>query len=218
MKLIVFDWNGTLLADTIPSWKSSNVCLEFFGRAPISLQRFREIFHFPIIHFYTKSGISVDEMLARKEESNILFQKTYEDFAARTRTRAGARTLLESLKEQGYTCIILSNYRTEKINAHLKRLGIAHYFQYVSAHDCDGTTILQSTTKAERLSDYMVKRAYKPADTYIIGDSMEEPDIGRKLGLTSIGITDGYITRARLKAAAPDYIISHLSEIQGLIE
>ncbi len=216
-KFIVFDWNGTLLSDTRPSWRASNLCLEYFGKNPISLSHFRNTFTFPVIHFYTLNGCSVDEILAKKEESNVLFQSAYEDFAAKTRTRSGARALLEWIKSEGHHAIILSNYMTDKINAHLDRLGIAHYFGHVSAHDCDGTTILQSTTKADRLKNFMAKNGYNPADTYIVGDSMEEPDIARHLGLQSIGITEGYISEARLRKARPDHVVHSLGAIQKIL-
>lgn len=206
-----------MLADTIPSWRASNVCLEFFGREAITLARFRETFHFPVIHFYTQNGVSVDELLARKDEGNAVFQTSYEKMAAKCRTRSGARELLEFLKARDFDCIILSNYQTDKIRAHLKRLKIEHYFSFVSAHDCDGTTILQSTTKKERLSEFMVKRGYRPADTVIIGDSMEEPEIARALGLKSIGIYDGCISRERLREAGPDHLVRHLRDVQVLV-
>ncbi len=216
-KLIVFDWNSTLLADTVAAWKASNACLEFYGGKAISLARFRDTFHFPVIHFYTQNGVSADTVLRDKDGGNAVFQGSYERLAATARTRTGARDLLDHLTAADYSVIVLSNYLTDKINGHLTRLKIGHYFHHVSAHNCDGTTILQSTSKAERLSDFMIKRNYKPADTIIIGDSMEEPEIARKLGLTSIGITDGCISRARLKAAAPDHIVNSLSEIKALV-
>jgi len=216
-KLIVFDWNGTLLADTVASWKAGNICLEFYGAAPISLQRYRETASFPVIHFYHQNGVDTDTVLKHKEEANRLFQAAYENLAARARTRAGARGVLDWITAQGLGCIILSNYQTERIAAQLGRLKIAQYFDYVSALDCGGTTILQSITKHERLQAYMDKHGYAAENTYIVGDSMEEPDIGRKLGLTSIGITDGYISHARMKKAAPDYIIHRLDEIKPLV-
>jgi phosphoglycolate phosphatase len=217
-RLIVFDWNGTILSDTVASWKAANICLEFYGQPAITLQRYRETFHFPVIHFYTLNGCDVDLVLARKAEANILFQNAYETLAKNCRTRRSAREILEWLQVQNIDCIILSNYITERIKTHLKRLKIEKYFQYVSAHDDDGSTILQHTTKAQRLSDYMVKRGYKPEDTIIIGDSAEEPDIARHLGLTSIGITDGYITEKRLIKAKPGHIIRHLGEIKALVQ
>lgn len=216
-KLIVFDWNGTLLSDTRASWQAANACLKFYGKPPISLKRYRETFHFPVMHFYVKNGCSVDEILARKTEGNRLFQDSYENLAAQARTRKGARALLEWIGARNISAMILSNYLTNRIETHLERLNIRRYFQHVCAHSDDGTMILQNTTKVERLSDYMVKRAYKPEDIVIIGDSMEEPEIARALGLTAVGITDGYISRIRLKKAAPDYMVDSLPEFQALL-
>lgn len=216
-KLIVFDWNGTVLSDTRASWLAGNECLKFYGAEPMSLKTYRDIFTFPILHFYKKYGLSVDDVLAKKEESNEVFQSAYESLAANARTRRGARSLLSWIKQQGMTSIILSNYVTEKIESHVKRLQLEEYFSYVSAHTCGGTSILEKTSKVERLSDFMSKRRYRPQDTIIIGDTMEEPEIARALGLNSIGITDGYISEGRLKKAEPDYIVSSLSEVKNII-
>ena len=216
-KLVVFDWNGTLLSDTIPSWKAANVCLEFYGRPAISLERYRETFHFPVIHFYKLNGCDVDDVLARKAESNIVFQSAYEKLAANSRTRRGTRDLLAWLKSQDIDCMILSNYLTVKIEAHLERLGLRDYFIYVCANTDDGTAILEGTSKQQRLAAFMAKRGYRAQDAVIVGDSDEEPAIARNLGLTSIGITDGYITEKRLKAARPDHIVCSLAEIKSLV-
>lgn len=216
-KLVVFDWNSTLIADTRAAWLASNACLEYYGGRAVSLARFRETFTFPVIHFYTLNGVSADTVLRDKDGGNAVFQGTYEHLAARARTRTGARELLDWLTGEGYSVTILSNYLTHKINPHLQRLKIDHYFHHVCANNCDGTTILQSTSKAQRLSDFMLKRNYKPADTVIIGDTMEEPEIARSLGLRSIGITDGCISRARLRKAEPDVIIESLSEVKKIL-
>lgn len=194
------------------------MCLEFYGAEPITLEQYRETFTFPILHFYKKNGLSVDQVLAKKDEANVIFQAAYERLAARARTRKGARDLLQWIKDTGMSCIILSNYRTEKIKQHLKRLKIEHYFSHVSAFGCEGATIVETVNKKERLAEFMVKRGYKPQDVVIVGDSTEEPEIGRALGLKSIGITEGYITNARLRAAEPDYIVESLSEIQSLLQ
>ncbi len=216
-KLAIFDWNGTILADTTQAWVASNKCLEFYGQAPISFKRQRETFDFPIIHYYKRNGCCIDKVLETKTEANEIFQSSYDALAANARTRRGARDLLEWLRKNNVTCIILSNYITTKIVAHLERLKIEHYFSYVSANNCDGTSILSSTNKLERLSDFMVKRGYRPDNAFIIGDSREEPEIGRHLGITSIGITGGCINEKRLRAAKPDHLIHNLSETKKIL-
>lgn len=217
-KLIVFDWNGTILSDTRPSHESGNVCLEFYGAPAISLQKYRETFNFPIMHFYKLNGLSVDQVLEKKDEANVIFQEAYENLAKNARTRVGAREILQWIKSQNMSCIILSNYRTKRIQTHIERLGIAEFFDDVLAFGCDGSSIVEGTHKTERLTHYMAQHGYKPKDTIIVGDSTEEPEISRILGLTSIGITDGYISEKRLRAANPDHVIHNLREIRPILE
>lgn len=197
---------------------AGNACLEFYGAKPMSLQQYRDLFTFPILHFYKKYGLSVDEVLAKKDESNAVFQSTYEDLAKHARTRRGARALLAWLSDTGTSNIILSNYVTEKIKPHVARLGIGDHFQDINAHTCNGTTILEKTSKIDRLQCYMDQHGFAPTDTYIIGDSTEEPEIAHHLGLTSIGITDGYICEKRLRAARPDYIVNRLDDIIPILD
>ena len=81
------------MSDTRASVEAGNVCLEFYGAQPISLQKYRETFNFPIMHFYKLNGLSVDDVLAKKDAANEIFQKAYEDLAKHARTRAGAYSL-----------------------------------------------------------------------------------------------------------------------------
>ena len=77
--------------------------------------------------------------------------------------------------------------------------------------------MLKRKDNTRALAAFMAKRGYQPQDVVIVGDSDEEPAIARQLGLTSIGITDGYITEKRLRAAKPDYIINSLKEIASIV-
>ena len=131
-KLAIFDWNGTLIADTTQAWVASNKCLEFYGKPPISLKQQRETFDFPIMHYYKNNGVSVDEVLRTKEQSNAIFQNAYDELAATARTRRGAKDLLEWLTARDVDCMILSNYLTEKIETHLKRLNIAVSYTHLT--------------------------------------------------------------------------------------
>lgn len=216
-KLIIFDWNGTILADTIPALKASNICLNFFDRPSISMATFRQTFDFPVIKFYEAHGVSLNQMLAKKEESNVLFQSSYERLAKHCRTRRGVRDVLSEFKSRGHHMIILSNYVTDKILPQLERLDIAHYFDHVCAHNCDGTTILQSTSKLERVHAYMQANKFQADQTTIIGDSLEEPELANHLGLTGISITGGVVSEARLKAQNPTHLIRSMKKCVEIV-
>ena len=64
----------------------------------------------------------------------------------------------------------------------------------------------------------MIKRGYKPENTYLIGDSTEEPEIAHQLGLKCISITGGYFSTPRLKAAKPDFIVHNLKDVIEILE
>lgn len=198
--------------------KAGNKCLEFYGANAIDLKVYRDTFTFPIIHFYKKLGLDIDRVLEKKDEANRIFQTEYERLVTNARTRSGARQILKWANENDMGCIILSNYITPRIEEQLARLKIRHYFEHVCGNTCEGTTVLEHMTKAGRLQKYMTAAGYAPKNTYIIGDSAEEPMIARQLGLTSIAITDGYISRARLNKANPDHIIHSLSKLKTLFE
>lgn len=216
-KLIVFDWNGTIIADTLPCWRASNACLEFFNVPPISLKRYRETCHFPVIHFYKRNGACIDTVLEKQDEANAIFYDAYTTLAKNARTRSGVRELLAWLEQRQHDRTILSNYVTPEIEKQLARLKIDHYFSHVCGND-DGKTVLEKTTKPKRLSDYMLERGYYAENTYLIGDSTEEPEIAHKLGLKSISITGGYFSTSRLKAANPTYIVNNLKDVIEILE
>lgn len=216
-KLIVFDWNGTILSDTLACWRASNKCLEYFGRPAISLHRYRETVNFPVIHFYTRNGCKVDDVLKLQDEANSLFYEHYLRESYGARTRSGVRELLQWLKDQGHDCTILSNYLTDKIQEQLERLKLEQYFFHVCGNT-EGGTVLQHATKRERLSAFIQKRGYLPENIYLIGDSTEEPEIAHHLGLKSISITGGYFSTTRLKATEPDYMIHNMKDVIEILK
>ncbi len=211
-KLAIFDWNGTLIADTAIAWQATIPCLAFYGRPPISLKTQRETFDFPVLQFYERNGCDPDQVMATKEESNQIFQDHYDRLSAKARTRRGTNKLLKWLKDRDVTCIILSNYIGDKLITHLERLKVRKYFSHVSANNCNGITVLDTMNKHERLKAFMSEHGYSADNSVIIGDSKEEPEIGRKLGMPSIGITNGCISEPRLRAAKPDHVISALPQ------
>lgn len=216
-KLMVFDWNGTILADTLACWRASNECLKFMGRPEISLARYRQTVHFPVIHFYTLNGCKVDDVLALQEDANNLFYKHYLAHSRNARTRSGVRIVLKWLQAQGHDATILSNYMKDAIEVQLRRLKLDPYFFHVCGN-LEGHTVLQHATKKERLSDFLLKRGYYPENVFLIGDSTEEPEIANALGLKSISITGGYFAENRLRAAEPDYIVHSMQDVIEILE
>lgn len=215
--LAVFDWNGTLFDDTPATLIATNACLASFGLPAIDMHTMQETFSFPLIHFYERMGVSADDYLARAEEEGNVYLQAYEPAATTCRPMDGAFALLDWLTEKNVHCMILSNHLQSCLNDDVARLGFAPYMKAISGNETKAT-ITQGLSKQIRLEAYMEQHGFTPDQAFIIGDSHEEPELARRLGLLGISISGGLLSAERLEKYKADYIIQKLNEVRPILE
>ena len=216
IKLVVFDWNGVLIADAAATVAVDKELFEEFGHKPLDMKAYREIFTMPVKDFFIAAGFSKEEMNKNAVRIQERFHALYEPRIAKIRTRTGARTLLEFLAKEGIEAIILSNHTIEGITNQLKRLGIETYFSRVIANDMHAT--METKNKAGKLVDLLKELPYKKDEVLIIGDSPEETDAGKLAGIKTVAISGGYYSIRRLKEAQSDHLIHNLTELINIIK
>lgn len=211
---VVFDWNGTLLADAHLRYQLNNdIVLKRLGHPGITRAEHQAIHRIPIHDFYRDIGISDDIITKHGKDGVADFHTAYEERAIKTRTRRGTREVIQSIHKHGGTAIILSNHTTHGILSQLERLRLGHAFDVVLANDDIHTSSKKG--KKDMLADYIKKNNLDPKHAVIVGDTEEETHIARDLGMYSVAITGGTHSRKRLAAVKPDRIITSL---YGLIE
>lgn len=215
-KLIAWDWNGTLFNDMAATHIATNASLAFFDIPPITIEKEQETFTFPLIHFYEKMGVSVDEYLKHAEEVGNLFHQVYNENKSNCTLAKDAIEILGWLKSNDVTNMILSNHRQETLNKDVKHFGIEPYFKTVSGNK-DPATITSGLNKKQRLVDYIETHQFKHENVMIIGDSHEEPEIAHSLNIMGISISGGLLSPARLQKYKKDYIIDCLSELPDIL-
>lgn len=216
IKLVVFDWNGVLIADAAATVAVDKELFEEFGHKPLDMKTYREIFTMPVKDFFIAAGFSKEEMNKNAVRIQERFHALYEPRIAKIRTRTGARTLLDFLAKEGIEAIILSNHTIEGITNQLKRLGIETYFSRVIANDMHAT--METKNKAGKLLDLLKEVPYTKGEVLIIGDSPEEADAGKLAGIKTVAISGGYYSLRRLKEAQPDHLIHNLTELINIIK
>lgn len=215
--LAVFDWNGTLFDDTPATLQATNKVLAAFGIGAIDIHRLQENFSFPLIHFYERMGVAPDEYLARAEEEGNLYLEAYEPASRRCKPMDGAFELLNWLRSNNVHCMILSNHLQACLDEDVRRLGFSDYMSAISGNETKAT-ITQGLSKQIRLEAYMKQHGFEPENTFIIGDSHEEPELAKRLGILGISISGGLLSGARLEKYKADYIIDRLSEVRPILE
>lgn len=217
IKLVVFDWNGTLFDDTKIVLEAVNASeVKVLGIPPLTLERYRETYDAPLHRFYENLGISRETFDAKSAEIAAKFHPIYEPLAAHARTRPGTKKTLETLRKKGISCVILSNHTVEGIYLQISRLKLVDLFDAVLANG--GTEEMHHTSKQHRLESYLEENDIAPSETIIVGDTVEEIRIGHNLGLRTISITGGNNSEKRLHAAQPTAIIHTVSELNDLME
>lgn len=217
IKLVAFDWNGTLLSDAVACWESNNNTIKILGGKPTTFSYYRDHNTVPISKYYV--GLGLDEGLILKNSERIakIWHAYYEKRVSKTRTRANARFTLDALAKNNTRTLIFSNHTVEGIALQLKRLKIENYFETVIANDKLDAAI-KARGKKQKLENYIKVKGVKPQEVLVVGDTTEEIEIARDFGGISVAITHGYDSTPRLKKAGPDYLINDLKELIPIIK
>jgi phosphoglycolate phosphatase len=210
-KTVVFDWNGTLLADSAYVYEATNAFLKRCGKGGISKSVYQNSTTIPLMEMYEKFGCTEADFT---EESLRFWSDVYHAKAETARLRRGAKEALMALREKDYALVILSNYIVEKIKNHTERFGVAEAFDAILANGAISEPMKKG--KIERLEAYLEKQGRTQG--MIVGDTIEEIEIGRAHGLATVAITDGVCSTARLRAARPDYLIGSLAKLPKIAE
>lgn len=215
-KHIVWDWNGTLLDDTHIVLVCVNVAMKRWISEPLSMEKFRAVYQTPLRAFYRAAGVAEESLdLALESESNV-FHDNYESRAIEAPLRTGAADLLKRLKTAQVSSHILSNHIEDRIITLLDRHNIHGYFDEIMAYASRETQY--DRPKGERLHAFIDANGLEPSNVIIVGDTVEEIEIGQTLGLTSVAITGGVGTEERLRTQKPDALIHSLGDLDPILK
>lgn len=217
IKLVAFDWNGTVFADTFAILYGVNEVFKILNLKPVTLKDFQNHFDVPVTKTYL--GLGAPEELLRKRTKDIVntFHSSYESRATKVRTRAYAKELLGWLSKNNIKSIIFSNHIDEPIKKQLKRLKIENFFSEVIANSALDSSF-NGRNKHEKLKNYLTVNNLSPDEVLIIGDTIEEVEIGKDIGAIVVALTGGNCSTLRLKKHKPDYLIHNLREVIGIID
>src|SRR3990167_3374968 len=216
IKLVAFDWNGTLIADAQTVVDCSNEQLKIFGNKKIDIKNYRQNFEIPVNKFFKNIGLHPKNIEKNYMKSGDIFHTCYEKKVNKLRTRAGTKKTLEWLKLRKINSVIVSNHAVDRIHKQIVRLKIVQNFDEILAnrHTHDSYTI---KGKENRLIDYIQSKRLKPTEVLVIGDTQDEIIIGQDMGARTVAITNGHSSIVRLKAAKPDFLINNLGELIAII-
>lgn len=121
---------------------------------------------------------------------------------------AGITEMLDSLSRK-HRLVVVSTAPTKNIEDRLREVGLLDKFAAVTGSD-DG-----STDKADRLGCLM--RELSSERGVMVGDTDLDIMAGRANGLTTVGVTYGWINKLRMESSRPDLIVDRPADLEQKI-
>ena len=201
---IIFDWSGTLVDDLPAVLKASNYVLAQTGTPPMSLEQFREEFQLPFTSFYDRHAPNVP--LAQLED---WFHKEFRQSQDSVTELPHARAFLEFCRANKLRTFLLSAIHGDHFKEQCRLTGFDAFLErpYTGVRD-----------KREKIHEVLRENGLAPEETLFIGDMEHDIATAKHGGVHSCAVLTGYQTLEQLRAAKPDVIVEHLSELRGLLE
>ena len=209
---IIWDWNGTLLNDVQLCADIMNNLLNKRSMPAITLEKYREIFTFPVKDYYSKAGY--DFVSESFEEISVDFMAEYESRKTGCTLYPFAAEVLQKFHSLKIKQHLLSAYKQNNLEDIIKHFGIDEYFNSVRGLDhiyADGKMELGRQLMTDITSNGTRNKVL------MIGDTVHDYDVAQGLSTDCVLISNGHQNSDKLKALnIPVY--NNLEEIFLLLE
>lgn len=208
-KTIIWDWNGTLLDDLELSLGATNSLLKDRKLPVLSVERYKDIFKFPVIDYYKEAGFDFNkepfEIPARQ------YMDLYHEGEHTTQLFPDVVETLTYLKDNSYRQIVLSAMEDGNLNKMIRNAGISEFF--------DGIFGIKDDYAREKVT--IGKQVIKdlnlnPRECLMIGDTLHDAEVAEQCGFDCILYSGGHVSEQRLKTKG-HRIIERLSDIQQIL-
>ena len=191
IKNVFLDFNGTLIDDVDLCLDLLNKILSEQGSAEVSLEKYREIFTFPIIKYYELAGVDFEK--ESYESLAIKFINNYQKASLNCKLYDGVIDTIKFLRDKGVNVYILS--ASEKNN--LKEQ-CDHFKLTPIVCDVLGIDNIHAASKVNLAKDYIKSHNINLNETIFVGDTLHDDEVAKSVGVKSILIPNGHQAKSVL--------------------
>ena len=190
-KMIIFDWNGTLIDDVWLNLNAINSVLEKRKVKPVTIEYYRENFCFPVSTFYKELGLDI------KNEWDDIAKEFGESYLAsidKVKLFPDVIPTLEKLAEAGIEAGIFSAMEHELLNKHVEALRISKYFRFI-----EGIENRYAEGKSHLCKKILEKSGHSEKELLFVGDTCHDYETAKTIGCDIALVSRGHNTEEILK-------------------
>ena len=207
---ILWDWNGTLVADVPHVVNMNNLVLEQFGYRHTSEEEYRAKFRHPVHEYYYDLGVTAEDF----PKIAKVWNKAYVDGFDCVPLTDGAAEAVRRFKEAGHKQVIISASQVDQLRAQVEHFpALRGMFDEVL-----GLNNQLAVSKVHLAVDYLARTGEKAEDCVFIGDTTHDAETAKAIGCRCFLIEGGHQVRAVLNTAENATVMSSLKEAAELLE
>lgn len=176
IKHIIWDWNGTLLNDSLICVEVMNKMLKERKLPETDICGFAAAMEFPIFMLFKNLGIDLDD----EKFENVIeqFLDGYEEKVVEAVVRPELLEIIEKLYNKGVSMSIVSASHNEYLQRTIKRHGLNKYFREIS-----GLPDKNGVSKVEIGKKQIEKLKINRDKCIMIGDTVHDYEVASELGV-----------------------------------
>ena len=205
---IIWDWNGTLLNDVQIAIDSINYLLRDRKLIPLTLERYLEVFTFPVQDYYEQIGFNL-----KHEPFEIpanQFIAIYNKAVGSCGLHEESISVLTHFKNRGHRQFILSAMEQKNLEKTVSENKISMFFE-----DLCGLNDNYAISKVENGKTLIRQKILDPDKTLLIGDTTHDYDVANAIGCKCVLIANGHQSKKRLVHSGAR-VLDNLEEIKDL--
>ncbi len=202
IKVVAFDWNGTLVND--PEWVFEGVkeIFRHFGKPIPQFDEYRREMGGDYIPFYQKRGIT-----GSRELLNEIMGKKLSTLPPPT-LFSDTRATLQFFKNHGTRLALISLREDAALRADLNSHGLTQFFGFTSGG---------VTKKDAALRKLMRTFVVIPQEVVYVGDTAQDVVAAKKVKVCAVAIPRGFNSPKQLMSAKPDLFVENLNALTRIL-
>ena len=192
MKHIIWDFNGTLLADAQLGVDCDNHVFDTLGLPRITIEDYRRHMTMPVRDFYTALGVDLN--VYKYETISRIWLDRFNRHAVSVGLVPGALELTAQMKEAGFSQSILSASYEKSLLEQCRALGLDAYMDEIGGL---GDESAQKKTDIGRRQ--MERLGLSGQDCVLVGDMVADSELADVLGTACVLVPWGHNSAERLE-------------------
>ena len=189
---VIWDFNGTLIDDVDLVVRSLNVQLAKRKLPRLTVERYRDVFRFPVEAYNRDIGLDPAGSMA---DLSAEFHAEYVPGLPGCPLREGVLDALAAFCATEARQFVLSAMEEDLLRSAIDHLGIARFLEAVH-----GLAHRRGDSKIERGRELLASFAIRPDSAILIGDTDHDAEVAQALGVSVALIAGGHQSVARLRA------------------